>query len=48
MLNEIKAYMALPNFILNNNTIPSTWYINSLLDDLNKIPLDYKKIEYEK
>ena len=48
MLNEIKAYMALPNFILNNNTIPSTWYINSLLDDMNKIPPDYKKNEYEK
>ena len=40
--------MALPNFILNNNTIPSTWYINSLLDDMNKIPPDYKKNEYEK
>ena len=48
MLNEIKAYMALPNFILNNNTIPSTWYINSLLDYLKKIPEDYKKNEYEK
>ena len=38
MLNEIKSYMALPNFILSNNTIPSTWYINSILDYLNKIP----------
>ena len=48
MLNEIKSYMALPNFILNNNTIPSTWYINSILDYLNKIPEDYKKNDYEK
>ena len=48
MLNEIKAYMALPNFIMNNNTVPSAWYINSLLDYLNKIPPDYKKNEYEK
>ena len=48
MLTEVKAYMALPNFILNNNTIPSTWYINSLLDYLNKIPQEYKNNEYEK
>ena len=48
MLNEIKSYMALPNFILNNNTIPSTWYINSILDYLNKISDDYKKNDYEK
>ena len=48
MLNEIKAYMALPNFIMNNNTVPSAWYIKSLLDYLNKIPPDYKKNEYEK
>ena len=48
MLTEIKAYMALPNFILNNNTIPSTLYINSLLDYLKKIPREYKDNEYEK
>ena len=48
MLNEIKSYMALPNFILNNNTIPSAWYIKSLIDSLNKIPLDYKKNDFEK
>ena len=48
MLNEIKSYMALPNFMLNNNTIPSTWYIKSLLDCLNKIPLEYKKNDFEK
>ena len=48
MLTEIKAYMALPNFILNNNTIPSTWYINSLLSYLDKIPQEYKNNEYEK
>ena len=48
MLNEIKNYMSLPNFILNNNTIPSIWYINSILDYLNKIPEDYRKNDYEK
>ena len=48
MLNEIKLYMSLPNFILSNNTIPSTWYINSILDYLNKIPEDYKKNDFKK
>ena len=48
MLNEIKSYMSLPNFIINNNTIPSVWYINSILDYLNKIPEDYQENEYKK
>ena len=48
MLNEIKSYMSLPNFILSNNTIPYTWYINSILDYLEKIPEDYKANDYKK
>ena len=48
LLNEIKSYMSLPNFILSNNTIPSTWYINSILDYLNKIPDDYQENDYKK
>ncbi len=48
MLEEIKTYMSLPNFILNNNTIPSIWYINSILDYINKIPDDYKEKDYKK
>ena len=48
MLNEIKIYMSLPNFILSNNTIPSIWYINSLLDYLNKLPEDYKDNDFKK
>ena len=48
MLNEIKNYMSLPNFILNNNTIPSVWYINSILNYLNKIPCDYKENDFKK
>ena len=47
MLNEIKNYMSLPNFILNNNNIPSIWYINSIIDHLNKLPEDYKKNDYK-
>jgi len=48
LLNEIKSYMSLPNFIVNNNTIPSIWYINSILDYLNKIPEEYIKNDYNK
>ena len=48
MLNEIKNYMSLPNFILNNNTIPSIWYINSILDYMHKIPKEYKENDYKK
>ena len=48
ILNEIKNYMSLPNFILNNNTIPSIWYINSILYYLKRIPEDYKKDDYKK
>ena len=48
ILNEIKNYMSLPNFLLNNNTIPSIWYINSILDYLNKISEDYKENDYKK
>ena len=48
MLNEIKIYMSLPNYILDNNTIPSVWYINSILDYLEKIPNDYIEKDYQK
>ena len=48
LLNEIKLYMSLPNFILSNNNIPSVWYINSILDYLNKIPEEYKENDYKK
>ena len=47
MLTEIKSYMALPNFTLSNDTIPSTWYINSLLDSLQKIPRTYKENDFQ-
>ena len=48
LLEEIKAYMSLSNFTLNNNTIPSIWYINSILNYLDIIPQDYKENEYQK
>ena len=40
--------MSLPNFIVNNNTIPSVWYINSILDLLENLPEDYKENDYKK
>ena len=48
LLSEIRTYMSLPYFILNNETIPSVWYINSVLDYLNKIPEDYKENDFKK
>ena len=48
MLNDIKICMTSPTFILNNNTIPSMWYINSLLEYLNKIPEEYKENDFQK
>ena len=48
LLSEIKSYMTLPYFILNNNTIPSIWYMNSILNYINKIPEDYKNNDYKK
>ena len=48
ILNQIKSFLYLPNFIINNNNIPSIWYINSVLDYLNKIPDEYKENDYQK
>ena len=48
ILNEIKTYMTLPSFTINNNTIPSIWYINSILELLTKIPEDYKNNDFKK
>ena len=48
ILEEIKNYLALPNFILNNNTIPSEWYINSLLDSLPLLEKNYQENDFLK
>ena len=48
LLNEIKCYLSLPNFILGNSNIPSIWYLNSVLDYLNKIPDDYRENDFQK
>ena len=48
ILEEIKNCITLPNFILNNNTIPSEWYINSLLDSLPLLEKNYKDNDFLK
>ena len=48
ILEEIKNYITLPNFIINNNTIPSEWYINSLLDNLPLLENTYKENDFLK
>ena len=48
ILEEIKNYITLPNFILNNNTIPSEWYINSLLDNLPLLEVSFQDNDYVK
>ena len=48
ILEEIQNYLALPNFILNNNTIPSEWYINSLLDSLPLLEKSYQENDFLK
>ena len=48
ILEEIKNYITLPNFIINNNTIPSEWYIYSLLDNLPLLENDYKENDFLK
>ena len=48
LLEEIKKHITLPNFIINNNTVPSEWYINSLLDNIPLLEQSYKENDYLK
>ena len=48
LLEEIKKHITLPNFIINNNTVPSEWYINSLLDNIPLLDQSYKENDYLK
>ena len=48
ILEEIKNYLSLPNFILNNNTIPCEWYINSLLESLPQLDKSYQENDFLK
>ena len=49
VLSQVRNYMNIPNYMLNNNQmIPSNWSISSVLDYMQKIPEEYKANDYEK
>ena len=47
IFKELKRFMKTSNFVVDNS-VPSMWYINSLLNHLNKLPEDYKKNDFNK
>ena len=47
IFKELKRFMKSSNFIVDNS-IPSIWYINSLLSYLKKLPPEYQKNDYIK
>ena len=46
ILRELKIFMKSSNFVIDG-TIPSEWYINSLIEFLDKIPPEYKENDHE-
>ena len=46
ILRELKIFMKSSNFVIDG-TIPSEWYINSLIEFLDKIPPQYKENDHE-
>jgi hypothetical protein len=46
ILKELKIFMKSSNFVIDGS-IPSEWYINSIIEYLNKIPEEYIKNDYE-
>ena len=47
IFKELKRFMKSSNFV-SDNSVPSMWYINSFLNQLNKIPEEYKKNDFNK
>ena len=47
ILNELTHFMKSSNYLIDG-TIPSEWYIKSLIEYLKKIPDEYKENDYEK
>ena len=45
ILKELKKYMKISNFIIDGS-IPSLWYVETLLDCLKKLPPDLKTSDY--
>ena len=46
ILRELKKFMKTSNFVIDG-TIPSEWYVNSLIDRLNLLPADYQSNDFE-
>ena len=46
IFKELKRFMESSDFV-SDNSVPSMWYINSLLNQLSKIPEDYKKNDFD-
>ena len=46
ILTELKIFMKSSNFVIDGS-IPSEWYINSLIEFLQKIPKEYCENDYE-
>ena len=46
ILRELKKFMKTSNFVIDGS-IPSEWYVNSLLDQLNLLPPDLQANDYE-
>ena len=47
ILNELTHFMKSSNYLIDG-TIPSEWYIKSLMEYLKKLPDEYKENDYEK
>ena len=47
ILRELKKFMKTSNFVIDG-TVPSEWYVNSLIDILNLIPADFQSNDFEK
>lgn len=46
ILKELKIFMKSSNFVIDGS-IPSEWYIHSLIEYLNNLPEEYMKDDYE-
>jgi hypothetical protein len=46
ILRELKKFMKTSNFVIDGS-IPSEWYVNSLLDQLSLLPPDLQSNDYE-
>jgi len=46
ILRELKKFMKTSNFVIDG-TVPSEWYVNSLIDRLNFLPADFQSNDFE-